>query len=83
MKNVFHLTQIPFFHALVTKIQDGDTDIAVNGLELVIPRENTGKFPTGKQDYLFKIPLIPGNFSVERTENVCSLNTPTRISRIS
>ena len=23
-------------------------------------------FPTGKPDYLFKIPLIPGNFPLER-----------------
>ena len=36
VKNVFHLTQVPFFHALVTKIQDGDTDIAVDSLVLVI-----------------------------------------------
>ena len=27
VKNVFHLIQVPFFHALVIKIQDGDTDI--------------------------------------------------------
>ena len=30
---------------------------------------STGKFPAGKQDYLFKVPPIPGNFSVGRTEN--------------
>ena len=42
-----------------------------------------GKFPTGKQDYLFKIALILGNFPVESLENVCSINMPTRISRIS
>ena len=30
MKNIFHLTQVPFFHALMTKIQDGDTNFAVN-----------------------------------------------------
>ena len=41
VKNVFHLTQVPFFHALVTKISNGDTDVAVNSLELVIPRENS------------------------------------------
>ena len=35
-----------------------------------------------KQDYLFKIPLIPGKFSVGRTENVCSINIPTGISGI-
>ena len=34
MKNVFQ------FLMLVTKIQGGDTDIAVNSLELVIPCEN-------------------------------------------
>ena len=28
---------------------------------------STGKFPRGKKDYFYKIPLIPGNFSVERT----------------
>ena len=43
---------------------------------------STGKFPTGKQDNLFKIPLIPGNFLVERPENVCSINIPTEISGI-
>ena len=37
VKNAFYLT---FFHALVTKIQGGDTDIAVNSLELVIPCKN-------------------------------------------
>ena len=40
MKNAFYLTQVSFFHALVTKIQGGDTDIAVNNLELVIPCKN-------------------------------------------
>ena len=29
VKNVFHLTQVPFVYAFVTKIQDGSTDIAV------------------------------------------------------
>ena len=38
----FHLTQVPFVYAFVTKIQDGSTDIAVNSLELpVIPCENS------------------------------------------
>ena len=42
VKNVFHLTQVPFVYAFVTKIQDGDLDIAVNRLELaVIPSENS------------------------------------------
>ena len=40
MKNVFHLTLVPFVYVLVTKIQDGDTDIALNRLELVIPCKN-------------------------------------------
>ena len=39
MKNMFHLTHVHSL-MLVTKIQDGDTDIAVNSLELVIPCEN-------------------------------------------
>ena len=33
VKNVFHLTQVPFAYVLVTKIQDGGTNIAVNNLE--------------------------------------------------
>ena len=41
VKNAFYLTQVPFFHALVTKIQDGDTDVTMNSLELVIPCENS------------------------------------------
>ena len=41
VKNVFHLTQVPFAYALVTKIQDGGTNIAVNNLEQVIPCENS------------------------------------------
>ena len=40
VKNVFYLTQGQFVYAVVTKIQDGCTDIAVNSLELVIPCEN-------------------------------------------
>ena len=41
VKNVFHLTQVPFVYAFVTKIQDGGLDIAVNRLELpLIPCEN-------------------------------------------
>ena len=60
----------------------------VNSLELVIPREKSKeyffarKFPTEKHDCLFKIPLIPGNFIVERPENVCSINISTGISGI-
>ena len=59
--------------------------IAVNSLQLVIRCENskkyffTGKFPTEKHDYFFKIPLIHGDFIVERPENVCSINIPTGI----
>ena len=41
MKNVFHLIQVPFDYGLVTKIQDGGTDIALNSLELVIPCETS------------------------------------------
>ena len=33
VKNVSHLTQVPLVYALVTKIQDGGTDITVNSLE--------------------------------------------------
>ena len=41
VKNVFHLIQVPFVYAFVTKIQDGGLDIAVNRLELpLIPCEN-------------------------------------------
>ena len=73
------------------QIQDGGTVIAVNSLEQMITRQKTPKWnmhfhpkvPAGKQDYLFKIPLIPANFPVERPENVCSINIPTEISRIS
>ena len=39
MKNVFHLTQVPFVYALVTKIQEDGRDTAVNSLEL--PCENS------------------------------------------
>lgn len=41
VKNVFHLTQVAFAYAVVTKIQDGGTNIAVNNLEQVIPCENS------------------------------------------
>ena len=41
VKNVFYLTQVAFVYDLVTKIQDGATDIAVNSLKLVIPCENS------------------------------------------
>ena len=41
VKNVFHLTQVTFAYAVVTKIQDGGTNIAVNNLEQVIPCENS------------------------------------------
>ena len=66
VKNVFHLTQVPLVYALVTKTQDGG--IAINGDSLWKLVNGTyffiEKFSTGKQDYLFKIPLIPGNFPV-------------------
>ena len=41
VKNVFHLTQVLFFYALVTKIGNGGTDVAMNSLELVISCENS------------------------------------------
>ena len=81
VKSVFHLTQVPFVYALVTK--DGGKDIAVNSQKLVTRKWNMlfiGKSPTGKQDYLLKIPLLPGNFSVECLENVCAINIPSGIS---
>ena len=63
VKNVFYLTQVAFVYDLVTKIQDGTTDIAVNNLKLVILCEWNmlfhHKISTGKQECLFKIPLIP------------------------
>jgi len=38
---MFHLTQVPFVYAVVTKIQDGGTDIAINSQqELGIHCEN-------------------------------------------
>ena len=91
MKNLFHLTQVPFVYALVTKIQDGGTDITVNSIELVIPCKNlkiklafpSEKFPVGKLDYLFNFAVIPGDFPVERLIKACSIYIPTRISGIS
>ena len=73
------------------QIQDGGTVITVNSLEQVITCQKTRKLhmhfhpkvPAGKQDYHFKVPLISGNFPVERPENVCSINIPNEISRIS
>ena len=66
VKNVFYLTQVAFVYDLVTKIQDGTTDIAVNNLKLVILCEWNmlfhHKISTGKQECLFKIPLIPQTF---------------------
>ena len=41
VKNVFHFIQVRFVYALVTKIQDGGTYIAVNSLKLVIPCEKS------------------------------------------
>ena len=41
MKNVFYFTQVAFVYDLVTKIQDGATDIAVNSMKLVILCENS------------------------------------------
>ena len=62
MKIVFILTQVPFVYALVTKIQDGVAQIsswiARNWLFLLKTRKwnMLGKFPTGKQDYLWLPP---------------------------
>ena len=44
VKNVFLLTQVPFVYALVTKIQDGGTDVAVNSLQPLIPRKKIRKW---------------------------------------
>ena len=55
---------------------------AVNRLELVRPLKSCisiGKFPTGKQDYLFRRPAAPGNFPVERTKESSSIYKPTGI----
>ena len=38
-------------------------------------------FPPEKQDYLFTISLIPGNFPVERPENVFSIKVQTLTTR--
>ena len=83
VRKVFHLTQVPFVYTLVPKMQNGGKDIAVNNLELVIACGtciSTGKFPTGKLGYLFKTPLTPGNFPVERPENVSSISIPAGIA---
>ena len=63
MKNAFYLTQVPFFHALVTKIQGGDTDITVNNLELVIPCKTCECLP-------FQNPTYYWNF-FSRTHGKC------------
>ena len=74
------------------QIQDGGTVIAVNNPEQEITCQKTRKWnmhfhpkvPAGKWDYFSKVHcLIPGNFPVERPQNVCAINIPTEISRIS
>ena len=71
VKNVFHLTQVPFVYAFVTKIQAGSTDIAVNSLELpVIPCENSWMehafspeiFQRENRTTFLKFQLFPGTF---------------------
>ena len=52
--------------------------IAWNRWFLLKTRKWNMHFQWKVSNYLFKIPLIPGNFSVERTENVCPINIPTR-----
>ena len=85
VKNVFYLTQVAFVYDLVTKIQDGTTDIAVNNLKLVILCEWNmlfhHKISTGKQECLFQNSTYSANFPVERSENVCSIKIATGISR--
>ena len=69
VKNVFHLTLVPFVYVLVTKIQDGDTDIALNRLELVIPCKNkmehafpSKSFQRENRTTFSKFQLFPGIF---------------------
>ena len=75
-----------FFHALVIQIQDGDTDIAANSLELVKTLKGNVQFPPESIERVtglyFQNPLIPGNFSLQ-TENVFFINIPTGITGIS
>ena len=71
VKNVFHLTKVPLVFALITKIQDGGTDIAVNSIELVIPRKNPvnqtcisiGKVSSGKTGLPFQFFSYSREFS--------------------
>ena len=58
--------------------------ITVNSREVVRPFKSCkwithisiGKFPTGKQDYLFRSSSCSGNFPVERTKSECSKSQP-------
>ena len=76
VKNVFHLTQVPYV----------GTDIAVNSLELVIPCENSliehafspENFQRENWTTFSKFHLCPRSF--QWNENVCAINTPTGIS---
>ena len=73
MERSFHLTQVPFAYAFVTKIQDGSTDIAQwiawNRRWFLVKTRKWNmlfhrKFPKGKQLGLpfLKIQLFPGTF---------------------
>ena len=70
VKNVFYLTPIPSVYSLVTKIQDGGTDLALNSLELVIPREISlmdhafppERFQRENRTTFSKFFLFPGTF---------------------
>ena len=56
----------------------GDKDEkSVNGTQISI-----GKFPPGKQDYLFRNSIYSGKFPVERIKKKCSIYIPTGISGI-
>ena len=66
-------------------------DMVVSSLELVKTfakplngtRSSIRKFPTGKQDFLFRSSTFSGTFPVERTEKSCSIYNLTGISGIS
>ena len=69
VKNLFHLTQVPFIYAPVTK-QDGGTDIALNSLEVVIPCKSswmepafsTETFQRENRTTFSNFHLFPGTF---------------------
>ena len=72
VKNVFRLTKVPFVYALIIKIQDGGTDIAVNSIELTgdssqKPVNQTcisiGKVSSGKTGLPFQFSSYSREFS--------------------